>query len=278
VSGIRLLSSDLNGTLVKPHTMQEMITLAFPREPLRHEKAKRAFSLQTQGLLSMEKTFQIAGEATAGLTLRAAIEYTTKRMAFVNGYAPFMDYLQNRGIHLAVISTGYSVTIYAIRHSAKAPSFDAFCNRLLFSEPSGKVIGEEDMETLVKAYLQDLERRRSEEYDRIRSNGEVILGIRNEEHKARLALDLANSLGIAPSQVAHMGDTMGDSGGILGIAKTGGLGIAFNYNQALEAFLLREGKREIEAGNIVLVDPKGPHSRLTRVLPFLERTPSLPHP
>ena len=56
---VRLLSSDLNGTLVRPHTMQEMILFAFPGEPERYERARTAFGSQTEGRLSMEETFQI---------------------------------------------------------------------------------------------------------------------------------------------------------------------------------------------------------------------------
>jgi phosphoserine phosphatase len=256
--------------------MQEMISLAFPREPHRFLQARKAFSLQTQGQLSMEETFRIAGEATKGLPLRVAIDYVTQHMAFVHGYGPFIAFLLDRGIHCAVISTGYSVTLYAIRHGMQAPPFKMCCNRLLFSHPSVRVIGEEELEALVKVYLHEPERQKSHEYDSIRANGQVILGIQDETEKARLALHLAQSLGVPPSQVAHMGDTMGDSGGIIGVARAGGLGIAFNYNEALEAFLHQEGKKEIETGRIVLVDSKGPEASLTHVLPYLESVPHDP--
>ena len=47
---------------------------------------------------------------------------------------------------------------------------------------------------------------------------------------------------------------MGDSGGIYGIAKIGGLGIAFNANQALLEFIA--GTEENIKENIIIVKEK----------------------
>lgn len=268
---VRLLSSDLNGTLVHPHTMQEMILFAFPGEPERYERARTAFSAQTEGRLSMEETFEIAGEQSRGLPLRAAIDYAMGEMAFVDGYSDLTEFLSARRMHLAIISTGYSVTLYVIRHGTQTPFFHVWCNRLLFSEPSGRMLEEQELEALVRAYLNEPDARRSDRYDRILACGKVDLGIQNEADKARLALELARSLEVPQQQVAHMGDTMGDSGGIVGVARAGGMGIAFNYNQALEAFLLKEAKEELNAGRIVLVDAKGNEANLEHVLDLLER-------
>ncbi len=269
MSLIKLLSSDLNGTLVQPHTMQEMIRAGFPHDPPRYEKARKAFALQTEGRLSMAETFRIAGEQTRGLPLRSAIEYST-RMPFVAGYASLMGFIERRGIHLAIISTGYTVTLHVIRYATATVPFHARCNRLVFAHRGGQLVEEAELESLVRQYIQRPGASSEGLYDSIRATGEVVLGITDEGDKARLALEVARSLGVAPTQVAHMGDTMGDSGGILGVARAGGLGIAFNYNQALEAFLLREGRREIDTGHIVLLEPKGPDSNLGKVIPLLE--------
>lgn len=266
---IKLLSSDLNGTLVQPHTMQEMIRVGFPQDLSRYEKARKAFALQTEGRLPMDETFRIAGEQTRGLSLRSAIEYATL-MPFVAGYASLMGFIERRGIHLAIISTGYTVTLYVIRYATATVPFHTRCNRLVFAHKGGNLIEEEELESLVREYIQRPGARGDGLYDSIRATGEVVLGIMDEGDKARLALELARSLGVAPTHVAHMGDTMGDSGGILGVARAGGLGIAFNYNKALEAFLLREGRQEIHTGHIVLLDPKGPDSDLAKVIPLLE--------
>jgi phosphoserine phosphatase len=107
-------------------------------------------------------------------------------------------------------------------------------------------------------------------YRDIQATGDVVLGIEDEEHKARVALDLALELGIPPQEVAHMGDTMGDSGGILGVARAGGLGVAFNYNRALEAFLWENGHDLLASGRVALVDPKGPGADLRHVIPLLD--------
>ena len=65
-----------------------------------------------------------------------------------------------------------------------------------------------------------------------------------------------------------MGDIRGDSGGILGVAQAGGVGIAFNYNEALEDFLKERGSSALE--RIHFVDKKGLRSNLTKIIPILE--------
>ncbi len=266
---IRLLSSDLNGTLVQPHTMQEMIRVGFPHDPLRYERAREAFALQTEGRLPMDETFRIAGEQTRGLPLRAAIEYA-RHMPFLAGYASLMGFIEKKGIHLAIISTGYTVTLYVMRYATATVPFHPRCNRLVFAHKGGQLIEEEELESLVRDYIQRPGASSRGLYDSIRATGDVVLGIMDEADKARLALEIARSLGVASSNVAHMGDTMGDSGGILGVARAGGLGIAFNYNKALETFLLREARQEIHTGRIVLLEPKGAGSNLGKVIPLLE--------
>ena len=74
---------------------------------------------------------------------------------------------------------------------------------------------------------------------------------------------------LRPNEIAHMGDTMGDSGGIVGIAEVGGIGVAFNYNDALKQFLEITMTTKSISGRIYVVDPKGDSSNLTRVLPIL---------
>jgi hypothetical protein len=49
------------------------------------------------------------------------------------------------------------------------------------------------------------------------------------------------------------------------------MGIAFNYNRALETFLMEKGEEELRTGRIVLVDPKGGEANLEHVVGLLER-------
>ncbi|MEK6869650.1 MAG: hypothetical protein AABX74_05440 [Nanoarchaeota archaeon] len=63
---------------------------------------------------------------------------------------------------------------------------------------------------------------------------------------------------------------MGDSGGILGVAKLGGLGIAFNYNQELENFLKEKIENEDIKGKIVFIDKKSKNSDLINIIPYIK--------
>jgi len=49
----------------------------------------------------------------------------------------------------------------------------------------------------------------------------------------------------------------------------GGLGIAFNYNDALKNYLEEALKNERISGEIILVGPKNEESNLTNLLSFL---------
>lgn len=270
MAAVGFLSSDLNGTLVHSHTMQEMIRWAFPNEPKRWEEASRAFAGQTQGSLSIAEAFAVAGACSKGLALRSAIMYSMTGVRFLEGYDSLMGFLRSRKLPLAIISTGYTVTLYTIRYASRTVPFKFVCNRLVFAlGGEGEPMGEERLEQLVRDFVLRPELRDSALYDDIRATGEVLLGIEDEAQKAEFALQMASQIGIPPQAVAHMGDTMGDSMGILGVARAGGLGIAFNYNQALEFFLRKEGARELALGRIRLVDPKGTNAHLEHVIPLL---------
>ena len=108
---IKLVSSDLNGTLVHQHTMSDVIRLYLGNEEFR--QADIVFKRQTSGTATMEETFFTAGPLTRGLTLRQAIEYTRTYIGYVKGFDEFINYLHNAGIPLIINSTGYSVTIYS---------------------------------------------------------------------------------------------------------------------------------------------------------------------
>ncbi len=96
--------------------------------------------------------------------------------------------------------------------------------------------------------------------------------MKNEEAKTSLILKYAKKHfnNIPISEIAHIGDTMGDSMGIFGIAKLGGLGIAFNYNEELEAFLKNKIKNEAIKGNIIFIDKKTEEADLRHIIPYLK--------
>jgi 2-hydroxy-3-keto-5-methylthiopentenyl-1-phosphate phosphatase len=261
---VKLLSSDLNGTLVHQHTMSDMIRLYVGID--KFARAEAVFKKQTSGEASIEEAFANAGPLTRGLTLGEAIEYTVDHMRYVNGFQEFVDILAERGIPFVINSTGYSVTIYAIRDQVGAEKIHGMIGNSLQFAMAGdlnSILREDELEGMVKDYFSDAT---NPIYDLIRATGVVELGIKDEEAKAKLLLEYLEGHfpDVATADVLHMGDTMGDSGGIVGIAQAGGVGVAFNYNEALEKYLKKQEGATAE--RIYMVDPKGGNSNLKNVL------------
>lgn len=260
---IKLVSSDLNGTLVHQHTMSDMIRLYLSQEAF--EKADEVFKRQTAGKASMEAAFGIAGPLTRGLTLRQAIEYTRDHMHYVNGFHEFVYALAENDVPLVINSTGYSVTIHAIRAQLGFDRIEGQIGNYLRFGWNGDVketLREDELCVKVREYFVD---GGDETYDKIQATGEIELGILNEEAKAELIIEYAKKhLDIWPEEIAHMGDTMGDRGGIKEISEAGGIGIAFNYNKALEDYLNR-----VKVGTVFFVDEKSETSDLRNVIPLL---------
>lgn len=267
MAGIQLVSSDLNGTLVHQHTMMDMIRVGFPDEPYRFEKAEDAFTRQTAGLSSMEEAFQIAGPLTKGLTLRTAIEYAISEMRFISSFGEFIRALHQKNIRFIINSTGYSITAEVIKALYGSKYFhDVICNRLIFGR-DGKILEENELAALVNRYCHG--EKSSTIYDEISSVGTVELGIRNENEKAMLIFKVAQQLNISRTAIAHIGDTMGDSGGISEVARNGGVGVAFNYNQALRIHLENILDNEKLTGRIFLIQPKSEESDMRLLLDIL---------
>lgn len=267
---VKLISSDLNGTLVHQHTMTDMIRIYLPHAPERYEKAQEVFSRQTAGRLSMREAFAQAGPLTQGLALRHAIEYVQTTMRFLHGFDEFVTSLYEHGIHFVINSTGYTVTTDAIKALfGHEKFFHVICNNLIFAWEGDplRTISPGELSMLVKAYFTG--QKDEPRYDVIRATGEVVLGIADESKKASLLFDLADSLGIPRGALVHIGDTMGDSAGIADVARSGGTGIAFNYNEPLRKYLVSVLEKEKLPGKIIFIDPKGPDSDLRHLLPIL---------
>ena len=270
---IQLVSSDLNGTLVHQNTMSDMIRLYRSEEAFR--QADSVFKNQTNGSATMEEAFARAGPLTRGLTLRQAIEYTTTHMRYVKGFHEFIDTLHNNGLPIVINSTGYSITIYALREQLGENRIHGQIGNLLKFGADGdpkSTLREDELEQLVAQYFSNPEIPNDKSYDNIKATGVVELGIKDEDAKAKLILRYAKEhfSTIKPNHIAHIGDTMGDSGGIHGIAREGGLGIAFNYNEALERFLREKLASEQIPGRIVFVDSKSESTNLIKILQHLK--------
>jgi hypothetical protein len=265
---IRLVSSDLNGTLVHSHTMMDMIRVGFPQETERFEKAKDAFTRQTEGLLSMEDAFKIAGPLTKGLRLRNAIDYALSDMRFLNGFEEFIRSLRQKNIPLVINSTGYTITTEVIKAVYGSEYiYDVICNRLIFGR-HGEIFEEKELSGLIKNYVRG--EKNNPIYDEISAVGEVELGIRDENEKAVLLFRMADQLNIPRTALVHIGDTMGDSRGISEVARHGGIGIAFNYNQTLKVYLENVIETESFPGKILLISPKSETSDAGHILMALQ--------
>jgi hypothetical protein len=265
---IRLVSSDLNGTLVHQHTMMDMIRVGFPDEPERYIRAKEAFTKQTSGNLSIEEAFGIAGPLTKGLRLRTAIDYALTEMRFLDGFEDFIKILYQNRILFVINSTCYSITNEVIK-AVYGPQYfyDVICNRLLFGYDSSTIIQEKKISELVARYIGGEKENRI--YDEISAVGTVELGIQDENDKAQLLFNIAGRQGFDRASLAHIGDTMGDSGGIYEVARHGGIGIAFNYNDALKSYLEKKLSAEPVSGKIFMISPKSELADIRSVLPIL---------
>lgn len=267
---IRLISCDLNGTLVHQHTMMDMIRVYFPHESERYAKAKDAFSKQTSGRLSMKEAFAVAGPLTKGLSLGNAIKYARSVMRFLEGFEEFITTLFERKKYFVINSTGYTVTTEVIK-ALYGPEkvFAVICNRLIFGwhGKSSASIDEDHLGKLVKNYFQGASNEKV--YEEILATGEVELGIQDEAEKASLLFALADRLAIPRRAIAHIGDSMGDSGGICAVARNGGLGIAFNYNEALKDYLENVRKQENLPGRIIVAEPKSERATLRNLLDII---------
>ncbi len=263
----KIFSSDLNGTLVKQHTMSDMIRIYIGEKE--YLEAKELFNKQTDGQASIEEAFNLAGRLTNGLTLRQAIEYTLKHMDYVTGFNEFTNYLSENNFPLVINSTGYSVTIYAIRERIGRDKIHGQIGNILEFQLNGIPLSEKELEDYVIDYFKG--RNADPIYDQIKATGNIILGVESEESKSKKIIQYAkDNLNVAdPQNIIHMGDTFGDSQGILQTSKNGGIGIAFNYNGALKSFLINNAKEEIESNKILLIDEKGGDSDLRNVIKFL---------
>ena len=269
---IKLISADLNGTLVHQHTMSDMIRVYKSEEDFK--KADYIFKKQTKGMVTIKEAFKIAGQLSKGITLRQAIEYAQKNMEYLKGLKELLEFLSKKKIPFIINSTGYSVTFYCIQEKFGAEKIHGFIgNSLLFGYDgeTEKKISEKELRKKIKAYFSGKNSSKNKDYDKIKATGKVDLLIRNEEVKASLVLRYIREhfKNISINQVAHIGDTMGDSWGIFNIAKAGGLGIAFNYNKELENFLKRKLENESIKGKIIFIDKKSEEADLQNIIPYI---------
>lgn len=267
---IKLVFSDLAGTLIFNHPPSELIRLFIGEEEFK--KADAVFKRQMSGTASIEEAFRVAGELTTGLPLRNAIEYGADNLRYVDGLNEYLDFLSSKKIPLVINSTVYSVVYYAMRNKKGKEKINGFIgNNLIFRDSrNGSILSEEELETKVGEYFHNPD---DISFNEIEATGQVDLGVKDESAKAALALEYARKHfpRLTSSQIAHIGDTMSDAQGIYQIARAGGVGIAFNYNDALREFLEGKIKTERIPGQIKFVDPKSPNPDLKHLIPVISK-------
>jgi len=273
MSRIRLVSADLNGTLVRPHTMSDMIRQFVGDDAYR--TARAAFDDRLAGKSSIEQFIGSLGPPSRGITLRQAIEYADYIMEYLPGYRDLIAYLHENAIPLLINSTGYSVTMHVMRHKTGSDKIHGLLgNRLLFGyhgDP-GRPISETELERLIGDYFGGSDKSDDHLYDTIAATGEIELDIVDESKKteflrAYLGLHFPD---IGFSEVMHLGDTMGDSRILTDIAEAGGIAVAFNYNDALKDYLENELIPVRPPGKIHLIDAKSSSASLVNVIKLIE--------
>ena len=233
--------SDLNGTCIEQHSMSDIIRLYKGRNEF--EEVWRLFKRQTNREETMESTFALAGELSKGITLRQIIEYTIFHMRYMEGFEELLNYILESGGKFVLNSTGYSATVYCIRAKYGEDRIHGFIGDLLQLAPDAdaqQTLEEYEIEDLIKTYFTDPNSLYDERYDIIKATGKVTLGIKDEAEKAKLASAHISMIfpGLPTTNMVHIGDTMGDSRGILDISLIGGVGIGFNYNDSLKYYIL----------------------------------------
>lgn len=275
MASISLVSSDLNGTLVQQHTMADMIRWACPDQPERYRQARRLFEEQTCGRISIAAAFTGAGPLSAGISLAQAIDYARFEMKYHPGFGSLLDMLGRRKVALIINTTGYSVTCRVIEKRFGHASICGYiCNQMEFA-PEGRPfqpLEEEEMNQLIDDYIakEDPQGR----CQKIKSTGRIRLTIDDEAEKMQRAQKWAARLNIAPDHIAHVGDTMGDSAAIQAAAEAGGIGIAFNYNRELGAFVDRLQAGPRLAGGLFKIDPREKGCNLKNLIPILFPVPA----
>jgi len=270
---IKLVFSDLNGTLVRQLTMSDILRVYKDKKAFK--EADNIFKKQTKGIITMEEAFEIAGTLTKGLTLRQAIEYTTKHMVYINGFDEFLDFLNIHKIPLVINSTGYSVTFYSIQCQRSNDKIHGFIGNFLefgFDGHNKKIISENELRVKIKDYFLNKDARPNRYYDEVKATGKIKLGIKNENEKFSLIrLYIKNHFpNIKINEVAHIGDTMGDSEGIRLTAKAGGTGIAFNYNKELKKYLKSKLEKENIKGRIFFINRRSNSPNLTHLISIIK--------
>ncbi|WP_456432747.1 hypothetical protein [Thermosulfuriphilus sp.] len=244
--GLKLLSWDVNQTLVAENTMVALAGLAGHRK-----RAQEIVEAQTAGRRPVETTLKELARLTAGLPLEDIVSYVCS-LPELPGLRLTLKAFCRAGLIQIINSTGYTVVLslwnkILQRHLGEAPFSKIIANRLRFEDSRGEEVPEEEVLETAVALLEGKRPQRD-----LFVSGDLDLVISAEEAKAVFLEQIIRQEGLFMSEVAHIGDSMGDSEVIAWMAKNGGLGLAFNARPELVLFLERLSERRLP-GQAVIV-------------------------
>ncbi len=229
--GLKLLSWDVNQTLVAENTMVALARLAG-----QEERAREIVEAQTAGQRPVKTTLLELARLSAGLSLEDVVSYVCS-LPELPGLRQTLGEFARAGLIQIINSTGYTIVLSLwnelLRQSlGQAPFARILANRLGFVDERGQKVSEEEVFKVGLSLIRGETPR-----ENFFLSGEIALLVDREEAKARLLAEEILRRGLHITEVAHIGDSMGDAAVLAWLAKNGGLGVAFNARRELAYYL-----------------------------------------
>ncbi len=241
----KLVSFDMNGVLTEENTIIEIA-----RDSPYYKKIKEIITNQTLGKTPFTKAFKEVSRLLKGISLDEIYQYA-QQVPLMEGTSEVLALLKNKKTTCIIITTGFSIVAQILNKRLGMP-FSAICtNELEFSD--GRRV-------LTPSLLQKIiEKEDRNAMKRIKTTGRIRFRVSCEDDKITRLKEYLRRFKVSPSQVAAVGDTMGDAS-ILYFCSKQGMGIAFNPNLSLLEYayhLLEKGQNIhiVQSKNLADVKP-----------------------
>ncbi len=228
---ITLFALDVNGVLTP-----EMTHVEFAKNSPNYPEIKELIASTTMGKIPMDEAFSKISKLVAGVTLYDIVQYS-KHFELMPGVEEFILQLQQRGITLGLITTGFKIFMDCFNRRLGNPFKFIVCNDLNFVDEKGNKVPS-------KKLYEVIDRDNSEELKRIKVES-IKIEIKRQESKTEALREYLNKESLNFRNVCCVGDSMGDADFIKVAAEEGGMGIAFNPNLSMleySRFLQSQGK------------------------------------